>query len=62
MFSSICVWINDWENNREVGDFRRYRAHYDAIVMMYPTLKPTMKGIHMLIYGDNTEKFQMDQM
>ena len=29
----ICVWINGWVNNREVGDLRRYRAHYDVIVM-----------------------------
>ena len=33
MFSLICVWINDWVNNREVGDLRRYRAHYDVIVL-----------------------------
>ena len=33
MFSLICVWINDWVNNRETGDLRRYRAHYDIIVM-----------------------------
>ena len=33
MFSLICVWINGWVNNREAGDLRRYRAHYDAIVM-----------------------------
>ena len=33
MFSLICVWINVWVNNREVGDLRRYRAHYDVIVM-----------------------------
>ena len=33
MFSVICVWINDWVNNREAGDLRRYRAHYDVIVM-----------------------------
>ena len=33
MFSLICVWINDWVNNREAGDLRRYRAHSDAIVM-----------------------------
>ena len=29
MFSLICTWIN----NREAGDLRRYRAHYDVIVM-----------------------------
>ena len=33
MFSLICVWINGWLNNREAGDQRRYRAHYDVIVM-----------------------------
>ena len=33
MFSLICVWINGWENNREAGDLRRYRSHYDVIVM-----------------------------
>ena len=33
MFSLIGVWINDWVNNREAGDFRRYRGHYDASVM-----------------------------
>ena len=33
MFSLICVWINDWVNNREAGDLRRYRAHYGAIAM-----------------------------
>ena len=34
MFSLICVWINGWENNREAGDLRRYRAHYGVIVMI----------------------------
>ena len=33
MFSLTCVWINGWVNNREAGDLRRYRAHYDVIVM-----------------------------
>ena len=35
MFSLICVWINGWENNREAGDLRSYRAHYDVIVVMW---------------------------
>ena len=34
MFSLICAWINAWVNNREAGDLRRHRAHYDAIVMI----------------------------
>ena len=33
MFSFIYVWINDWVNNREAGDLRRQRGHYDVIVM-----------------------------
>ena len=27
------LWINGWVNNREAGDLRRQRAHYDVIVM-----------------------------
>ena len=33
MFSLICAWINVWVNNREAGDLRRHRAHYDVTVM-----------------------------
>ena len=33
MFSLIYAWINSCVNNREAGDLRRYRAHYDVIVM-----------------------------
>ena len=33
MFSLICAWINDWVNNREAGDLRRYRVHYDVTLM-----------------------------
>ena len=32
MLSFICAWINGWVNNREVGDLRHHRAHYDVIV------------------------------
>ena len=35
MFSLICVVLKAWVNNRETGDLRRHRAHYDVIVM-YP--------------------------
>ena len=27
------LWINCWVNNREAGDLRRHRAHYDITVM-----------------------------
>ena len=38
-FTLICVWINDWVNNREAVDLRCYRAHYDGIVMLCDTLR-----------------------
>ena len=34
MFSLICVWIKGWVNNREAGDLRRHRGHYDVSVML----------------------------
>ena len=40
MFSLICTWINGWANNREVGDLRCYRAHYDVIVMIFDLFWP----------------------
>ena len=33
MFTLICARINGWVNNREAGDLRRHRCHYDVIVM-----------------------------
>ena len=33
MFSFICTGINVWANNGEVGDLRRYRAHYYVLGM-----------------------------
>ena len=33
MFSLIYVWINGCVNNREAGDLRRYRGHYEVTVM-----------------------------
>ena len=38
MFSLMCARINSWVNNREAGDFRRYRRHYDVIVMGMATM------------------------
>ena len=33
MFSLIYAWTNGWVNNRETGDLKRHRAHYDVIVI-----------------------------
>ena len=35
MLSLICAWINGWVNNREAGDLRCHRAHYDVIEMSW---------------------------
>ena len=32
-FPLLCAWINGWVNDREAGDLRRHRAHYDVIAM-----------------------------
>ena len=44
MFSLICAWINGWVNNREAGDLRRNRAHYDVNVLDF-------FGWHYVIIG-----------
>ena len=35
MSSRICAWTDGWANNRNAGDLRRCRAHYDVIVMVF---------------------------
>ena len=40
-FSLICTWLNGWVNNREAGDLRRHRAHYDITVMLNIGFEPT---------------------
>ena len=34
MFSFICAWISGCVNNREAGDLRRRRTHYDVTLMI----------------------------
>ena len=45
MFSLICAWINGWVNNREAGDLRRHRPHFDVIVM---TPRSWQYGHHLI--------------
>ena len=40
-FSLVCAWINGWINNREAGDLRRHRTHYDIVLQRNP-LRPFM--------------------
>ena len=48
MFSLICAWINVWENNREAGDLRPHRAHYDISVFITTTKPNTKDHVHIL--------------
>ena len=32
-FFLICACMDDWVNNREAGDLKRHRTHYDVTVM-----------------------------
>ena len=32
VFSLVCAWTNGWANNRDAGDLRRLRSHYDVTV------------------------------
>ena len=53
MLSLICARINDWVNNREAGDLRRHRGHYDVSVMMlqagWVDLNMDVLGEHLLM-------------
>ena len=44
MFSLICTRTNDWVNNRDPGDLRRHRGHYDVIVIKCEFLKVNNAG------------------
>ena len=33
MFSLICAWTNSWINDRDAGDLRRRRDHYEVSIM-----------------------------
>ena len=57
MFSLICVWINCWVNNREAGALRRYRGHYEVIVMYklkhseFQGLCPRFVSVSVLVWN-----------
>ena len=58
MFPLICVWITGWVNNREAGDLRRYRGHYDVIVMCPSTPAETNGWISIVKLEIRTRALQ----
>ena len=51
MFSLICAWTNGCANNRDAGDLRCHRAHYDVTVMR------TVSYIGAKLWNDNLALF-----
>ena len=51
MFSLIFVWINDWVNNREAGDLRRYHTHYDVTVMRLSIIMRARPYMAVFVFG-----------
>ena len=60
MYSLICVWMHDWVNNRETGDLRRYRAHYDVILMSKQFLTLVWSLVCDINYVNNEMKGQSE--
>ena len=55
MFCLICAWIDNWANNGVACDLRRYRAHYDAIVMSTKSNEPQHSANRVLMFNDLLE-------
>ena len=53
MLSSFGAFTNDWVKDRDSGNLRRHRAHYDVIVMIpqypIPPKLPSESGCQQLI-------------
>ena len=45
IFTLFYAWINGWVNNREVGDLRRHRAHWDVTMMRTLYIMPNVSVI-----------------
>ena len=56
MFSLICIWINGWGNNREAGDLRRYRAHYDVSIILIQLISLS-QILYFIFYIENRIAF-----
>ena len=54
MFNLICTQIKGWVNNREAGDLRRNRAHYDVTVMVWFFFPKSMWLLTLWPQGDAT--------
>ena len=42
MVSLICAWTNGWVNNRDVGDLRCHRPHFDVTLLNEASKIPSL--------------------
>ena len=60
MFSLIWAWTNGWVNNRDAGDLRRCRAHYDVTVMGIRKLEISDSNFCCATKGENIYLWKMN--
>ena len=48
IFSVICAWTNGWASNRDTGDLRRNRVHYDANLTLNCNANTSVESIWMV--------------
>ena len=61
-FDNSLILINDWVKNREAGDLRRYRTHYDVIVMDMELLTIGPLGTNFSVIFIKTQWFSYKNM
>ena len=62
MFSLISAWTNGWVNNRDAGDLRRHRVHYDVTVMGFTVFREAQTGNQLTWLTNPTmQRFHISQ-
>ena len=55
MSSLICAWTNGWVNNRDAGNLRRHRSHYDVTLMFFYDSGVSFECIHINVKPCSSE-------
>ena len=61
MFSLICAWLNAWVNQRDAGDLRCHRAHYDVILMLWKMNKEVMAILIWIVKTMNVKSYRQHE-
>ena len=59
IFSFICAWTNGWVNNRNAGNFRHHRTHYDVTVMYCFSMADVRSSLHIYSQGHSYMQIEM---